>query len=160
MDLISELGALAFGSRLKRLSENIMRGGEDVYRFYGVDFEPKWFPLFYFLTQKGEAGIMEIAEGLNVTHPAVIQMAKELEKKGLIISKKSAEDARKRNLKISKKGKNLLPTLEKIWEGIKTMNVQIIESQEHNLLLAVKEIEDTWAEKTYLQRFKEFHNLS
>lgn len=160
MDLISELGALAFGSRLKRLSENIMRGGEDVYRFYGVDFEPKWFPLFYFLTQKGEAGIMEIAEGLNVTHPAVIQMAKELEKKGLIISKKSAEDARKRNLKISKKGKNLLPTLEKIWEGIKTMNVQIIESQEHNLLLAMKEIEDTWAEKTYLQRFKEFHNLS
>jgi len=94
MDLITELGALAFGSRLKRMSETIMRGGEEVYRFYGVDFEPKWFPLFYYLAQKGEAGIMEIAENLNVTHPAVIQIAKELEKKGLIISKKSAEDAR------------------------------------------------------------------
>ena len=38
MDLISELGALAFGSRMKRLSENIMRGGEEVYRFY-----EKWY---------------------------------------------------------------------------------------------------------------------
>lgn len=159
MDLISELGPLAFGSRLKRLSETIMRGGEDVYRFYGVDFQPKWFPIFYFLSQKNEAGIMEIAEGLNVTHPAIIQMAKELEKKGLIISKKSDEDARKRNLKLSKKGKTLLPTLQKIWEEIKLMNAEIIENQEHNLLIAVKEIEDAWTEKSYLERFKEFHGL-
>jgi len=159
MDLITELGALAFGSRLKRMSETIMRGGEEVYRFYGVDFEPKWFPLFYYLAQKGEAGIMEIAENLNVTHPAVIQIAKELEKKGLIISKKSAEDARKRNLKISKKGKNLLPTLKLIWEGIKDTNAHIIEAQEHNILVALKEIEDAWTQKNYIERYKEFHQI-
>ena len=159
MDLISELGALAFGSRMKRLSENIMRGGEEVYRFYGVDFEPKWFPLFYYLTQKGEAGIMEIAESLNVTHPAVIQTAKELEKKGLIISKKSAEDARKRNLKISKKGKNLLPKLRIIWEGIKDMNAHIIQTREHDILIALKEIEDAWAAKPFVEQYKEFHKI-
>ncbi|MES2520552.1 MAG: MarR family transcriptional regulator [Bacteroidota bacterium] len=159
MDLISELGALAFGSRMKRMSETIMRGGEDIYRFYGVDFQPKWFPLFYYLSQKGEAGIMEIAEGLNISHPAVIQTAKELEKKGFIISKKSTDDARKRNLKISKKGKNLLPQLQKIWEEIKNMNANIIETREHNILEALKEIEDAWSEKSYLERFKEFHKI-
>ncbi|MFC0184416.1 hypothetical protein ACFFJX_18555 [Pseudarcicella hirudinis] len=46
MDLISELGPLAFGSRLKRLSDMVMKGGQEVYRHYGVDFEPKWFTLF------------------------------------------------------------------------------------------------------------------
>ena len=77
----------------------------------------------------------------------------------MIVSKKSDEDARKRNLKLSKKGKDLLPTLQKIWEEIKLMNAEIIENQEHNLLIAVKEIEDAWAAKSYLERFKEFHKL-
>ncbi|MFD1819537.1 DNA-binding transcriptional regulator, MarR family [Pseudarcicella hirudinis] len=160
MDLISELGPLAFGSRLKRLSDMVMKGGQEVYRHYGVDFEPKWFTLFYFLVQREEAGIMEIAENLKVTHPAIIQTAKELEKKGLITSKKCAEDARKRNLQISKKGKELLPTLQKIWEEIRLMNKEIIDKQEHNLLSAIKEMEDTWLEKSYLQRFIEFHGTT
>ncbi|MFY7888032.1 MAG: MarR family winged helix-turn-helix transcriptional regulator [Spirosomataceae bacterium] len=160
MDLISELGALAFGSRLKRMSETIMRGGEEVYRYYGIDFQPKWFPLFYYLAQKGEAGIMEIAEGLHVTHPAVIQNAKELEKKGLIVSTKSTEDARKRNLTLSDKGKELLPQLQTIWQQIKAMNSELIDTREHNILIALKEIEDVWEEKSFIERFKTFHQLN
>jgi DNA-binding MarR family transcriptional regulator len=159
MDIIADLGSLAFGSRLKRMSEIGMQSVQDVYVLYGVDFETKDFPLFYYLSQKGEASIMEISEVLKVTHPAVIQTAKGLEKKGLIISKKSAEDARKRNLKLSKKGKNLLPKLEKIWTEIKALNTSIFENQKHNILEALKEIEDVWAEKTYIERFKEFHKI-
>jgi DNA-binding MarR family transcriptional regulator len=159
MDLISELGTLAFASRLKRLSDWGMQSTLDVYKFYEIDFEPRFFPLFYYLSQKGEASIMELAENLNISHPAVIQIAKDLEKKGLIISKKSAEDARKRNLKISKKGKNLLPKLQKIWAEIRAMNDEMIQTREHNIMIAIKEIEEVWAEKSYLERFKEFHHI-
>lgn len=160
MDLLIELGALAFASRMKRMSEIGMQSVADVYQFYGIDFEAKYFPLFYYLSQKGEASIMEIAEVLNVTHPAIIQTAKGLEKKGLIISKKSSEDARKRNLKLSKKGKILLPKLQKIWADVKELNTHIFENQEHNILVALKELEDIWTEKTYIERFKEFHKLA
>ncbi|MCU0467858.1 MAG: MarR family transcriptional regulator [Arcicella sp.] len=159
MDIIAELGTLAFASRLKRLSDWGMQSTLDVYKFYQVDFEPRFFPLYYYLSQKSEASIMELAENLNISHPAVIQIAKDLEKKGLIISKKSAEDARKRNLKLSKKGKNLLPILQKIWAEIRAMNDEIIQNREHNIMIAIKEIEDTWAEKGYLERFKEFHKI-
>ena len=160
MDIIADLGTLAFASRLKRLSDLGMQSTLDIYKFYNIDFEPRFFPLFYYLSQKGEANIMEIADVLKVTHPGVIQIAKELEKKGLIISKKSAEDARKRNLRISKKGKNLLTTLQKIWAEIRAMNDEIIESREHNIMVAIKEIEDAWSEKSYLNRFKEFHKIA
>jgi DNA-binding MarR family transcriptional regulator len=159
MDLISELGTLAFASRLKRLSDWGMQSTLDVYKFYEIDFEPRFFPLFYYLSQKGEASIMELAENLNVSHPAVIQIARDLEKKGLIISKKSAEDARKRNLKLSKKGKNLLPKLQKIWAEIRSMNDEIIQTRELNIMKAIQEIEEVWAEKSYLERFKEFHHI-
>ncbi|MES2794971.1 MAG: MarR family transcriptional regulator [Bacteroidota bacterium] len=156
MDILSELGALAIASRMKRMSEAIMRSGAEVYRYYGVDFEPKWFAVYYCLSEKGELGIMEIAEMLKLTHPAVIQLAKELEKKGLIGSKKSVEDARKRKLKLSKKGLELLPKMQKIWEEIRLVNTKIIENQEHNLLTALEDLENSWAEKDYLSHFTKF----
>jgi DNA-binding MarR family transcriptional regulator len=153
MDLLQNLGALAIAARMKRMSETIMRSGAEVYKMYGLDFEPKWFPLYYYLSKKGESGIMEIADKLNVTHPAIIQIAKELEKKGLITSKKSDNDARKRNLKLSKKGLAMLPNMQKVWEEIRAVNHKILNAQEHNLLIALEEIENKWNEKDYLSYF-------
>jgi DNA-binding MarR family transcriptional regulator len=157
MDLMKDLGALAFGSRLKRLSDKIMRQASGVYQSYALDFEPKWFPLFYLLSQQTEMGIMEIADNLGITHPAVIQIAKELEKKRWITSVKSKSDGRKRILTLTKKGKELLPQLRDIWEKIRQVNEALIQSHQHNLLLAMDEMENALNEKEYLIRFREFH---
>ncbi len=157
MDIISELGALAWGSRLKRLSDLIMKQAVEVYKSYGIDFEPKWFPLFYLLAQKQEMGIMEIAEKLNVTHPAVIQIAKELEKKGWVTSQKSDEDGRKRILKLTKKGLDFLPQLQSIWQDIRAVNEDLLNKRTHLLLPAVEELEQVLSEKEYIKIFKEFH---
>ena len=156
MDILQNLGALAVAARMKRMSEIIMRSGAEVYKFYGIDFEPKWFPLYYYLSENGESGIMEIADKLRVTHPTIIQIAKELEKKGLINSKKCDDDARKRKLKLSKKGQELLPSMQKVWEEIRAVNFKILSEKENNLLKALEELENSWQEKEYLQYFKKF----
>ena len=57
MDILSDLGALAFGSRLKRLSDQLMQDGIRVYRDSGLPFEPKWFPVFYYLGKKGPSAV-------------------------------------------------------------------------------------------------------
>ncbi len=160
MDLMKELGALSFGSRLRRLSDKIMRQASRVYQSYGLDFEPKWFPLFYLLSQQNEMGIMEIADCLGITHPAVIQIAKELEKKQWVKSGKSKTDARKRILILTKKGQELLPQLREIWEKIRQVNESLIQSHQHNLLVAMDEMETALNEKEYVLRFKEFHQLN
>jgi hypothetical protein len=46
MDIIKELGPLAIASRMKRLAELVFKQAINVYRVHGIDFEPKWFPLF------------------------------------------------------------------------------------------------------------------
>ncbi|MFT7688506.1 MAG: hypothetical protein ACI9FB_003870, partial [Candidatus Azotimanducaceae bacterium] len=51
MDLLRDLGALGLGSRLKRLSDQLMQDGIRIYRETGVDFEPKWFPVYYYLSE-------------------------------------------------------------------------------------------------------------
>jgi len=60
-DVLGELGALAFGTRLKRLSDRVMHDGAKMYRATGIAFEPKWFPVYYYLSEMGPRSIMDIA---------------------------------------------------------------------------------------------------
>ena len=155
-DVFSKLGPLIVASRLKRMSDYIMRAGAEFYRSNGIEFEPKWFPLYYLLSQEKEIGIMEIAQKLNVSHPAVIQLGKELEKNGWITSTKSKEDARKRLLKLSKKGLSLLPQLQVVWDDIREVNRQVVDAQATNILQALEEMEGYFASKSYTERMKAF----
>lgn len=159
-DIFSELGPLIIASRLKRMSDYIMRAGADFYRSNGIEFEPKWFPLYYLLSkEEEELGIMEIAQKLNISHPAVIQLAKELEKKGWISSTKSKTDARKRLLKLSKKGLVLLPKLQAVWNDIREVNRQVVDDQSLNILSALGEMEAYFVSKSYTDRMNEFQEL-
>jgi DNA-binding MarR family transcriptional regulator/predicted N-acetyltransferase YhbS len=141
MDLISDLGSLALGSRLRRLSDRMMKMVSEIYSNSGIDFESKWFPVFYLLSKEGEKSIMEIAEILQISHPAVIQLAKEMEKSGWIVSVKSEEDGRKRHLKLTEKGKQNLPRLEEMWVSFKANNDKIISASELNILTAMERME-------------------
>ncbi|MDH3710442.1 MAG: MarR family transcriptional regulator, partial [Cyclobacteriaceae bacterium] len=84
MDIFNHLGELALGSRLKRLSDQIMRHGARIYQANDMDFEPKWFPVFYLLSQDAPLGVTEMAQELGVTHAAVSQTVRELLQKKLI----------------------------------------------------------------------------
>ena len=55
-DVLGELGALAFGTRLKRLSDRVMQDGAKMYRATGIAFEPKWFPVYYYLNELASVG--------------------------------------------------------------------------------------------------------
>jgi len=155
MDLISDLGALALGSRLKRLSDRMMKSVSEIYKSSGVNFESKWFPIFYLLSKEGEKGIMEIAEILNITHPGVIQIAKEMEKAGWIESVKSGADARKRHLKLTEKAHQNLPQLEEMWVSFKENNEKVIRASQHNILLAMQEIEDFLDKNNFKRQYYE-----
>ena len=158
-DLISNLGSLAIASRLKRLSDIIMQAATDVYAHHQIDFEPRCFPLFYYLMQNEQASIMEISEQLKLSHPAIILIARVLEKKGLIISAKSKDDGRKRLLKLSKKGKELMPKLQEVWLQLKTLNSELIDSQPHNFLVALKDQELVWQNIDYIKLYQAKYNV-
>ncbi|GAB3907424.1 GNAT family N-acetyltransferase [Larkinella knui] len=159
MDLMAQLGPLAFGSRLRRLSDLITKQASAVYESFGLDFDPKWFTLFYLLSRKSPLSVTEIADELGFSHPAIIQLARELEQAGLIVSEKSGKDSRKRLLSLSDKGQELLPELEKIWQAINELNTQLITKQRHNLLFAMEEMEETLAQEHYLSRFKTYFKM-
>ena len=130
MDLIKDLGSLGLASRLKRLSDKIMQDGIRVYRESGVDFEPRWFPLYQYLDRFGPSPVMDIARGLGITHPAVNQVAGQMVQARLIAPYRDARDKRRRLLALTSEGRALKPVLTSLWSSISVaVNGVLDESQ-------------------------------
>ena len=140
---------------MRRLYDIFSKDVEKIYEDHELEFETKYFTLFYLVSKRNGVSIMEIAEELSLTHPAIIHLAKELEKKGYIESIKSPDDNRKRLLKLSRKGQKSLPAFEKVWKKIEELNKQLFQLQQNNLLQSLEEMEKLLDEKSYYKRFQQ-----
>ncbi|QRM90069.1 GNAT family N-acetyltransferase [Lacinutrix sp. WUR7] len=118
MDALQGFGELAIGSRLKRISEFMMKETQLVYNHFNIDFDPYLFPTFKIIVNKKGVTNTEINESLNISQPAVTQALNKLSKKGLIAVSNSKTDKRKKNIQLSKKGENFLIQIIPIWNGI------------------------------------------
>jgi GNAT superfamily N-acetyltransferase/DNA-binding HxlR family transcriptional regulator len=142
MDFLKELGYLAIASRMKRLTDGLLRGGSEAYRSLGLDFEPRWFTLFYRLyTEDSPLSIQEIADDLKVSHPAVIQTAQMLVKRGLVRSFQDNVDRRKRRLAITPKGKELAASLAPVWNCFLAAATELFDSAGVDMLDGIQRVE-------------------
>jgi ribosomal protein S18 acetylase RimI-like enzyme len=126
MDLIIELGELALASRLKRLSERLMRDVSRVYKELDEPFEARWFPLLRALLEESPQGVTQVARALGLTHPAVNQLAGEMARAGLLLAARDRRDERRRLLRLSKRGREVAARLAPVWEEIRRANHELI----------------------------------
>ena len=152
MDLIQQLGPLAFASRLKRLAEKLHKDGSLIYRQQNVDFQARWFPVIYALSRRKSMAITELANDLNLTHPAINQIAGAMARKGLLKSVKGKKDERQRFISLSLKGRNLVKTLEPIWREIKTATEELINSTDKNFLASLSSLEKSLDSESMFKR--------
>lgn len=151
MNIIDESGILAISTRLQRLSEQLRKDGALVYKSYGIDFEPKWFPVIYTLHYRDTLSVVEIANEIGYTHPSTISLLKELEKQKMIRSKKDKVDERKRLIQLTAKGQELIAQMKPVWEVMKSALTEITDNQ-NNLLKAIEEAENKIVHQSFLQR--------
>lgn len=151
MRIIDQLGILAISTRLQRLSETLRKEGALIYNHYGIDFEPKWFPIIYTLHHRDKLSVVEIANEIGYTHPSTISLLKELEKQKLTASRKDKVDDRKRLIVLTAKGKSLIVKMQPVWE-IMTAALNEIVDNKHHLLKAIDEIEQKLAQQGFLQK--------
>ncbi|GAB4051529.1 MarR family winged helix-turn-helix transcriptional regulator [Spirosoma litoris] len=155
MDFMAEMAELALASRLRRLSDLYWQGVTATYRQSGVDFDVRWATIFVLIARQGPVAVMEIAERLGITHPAVIQVINELEKRDLITSTKSEQDGRKRLLTLSETGQAMLPKLQPLWDAFIAVNQEMLGNQTHNLLTSLQEMEDQLAKRNFYDRIQD-----
>lgn len=143
MDAVRGLGTLALGSRLKRLSEHLMREIQLVYDAVDVNFDPYWFPVFSVVQQKKETTTSAIAEATLTTQPSVTQTLKKLCEAGLVELTVSEKDKRKKLVVLSAKGIILAEQLKPVWKAMKDYTQNLSQQPTQSLAEHLNRIEDT-----------------
>src|ERR1700712_1835189 len=107
MEFYSKTGKMAIGSRLRGLSELVTQQSAKIYELYSIDLQPKWFPVFFSLSDGTGKSITEIAAEIGHSHPSVSIIVKEMMKKGYVEEQKGSGDGRKNMVKLTAKGESL-----------------------------------------------------
>ena len=155
MKFYSDLGKVALGSRLRRLSERITEDAAQVYQLYQVNLQPKWFPVFYVLSQGTARTITAIAEEIGHSHPSVSKIVREMAKHGLVVESKDRRDGRKNVVSLSEQGQHLIAAIEPQYVDVNRVVEDLLAETEHNLWKALKEWEFMLEQKSFLRRVQE-----
>ena len=147
-NIIDAAGYLAISTRLQRLAESLRRDGTQIYQHFGIEFEPKFWPVLYTLSKKSPLGILDLANEIGYAHPSVIALVREMEQKKWIRSVKDKTDSRRRLLSLSPLALELVAQMEPVWVVIKTSLEEICEG-ETPLLRAIEEVERRLAQESF-----------
>ena len=155
MDFFNKAGKGAIGSRLRMFSERLTEDASGIYQLYDVPIEPKWFPVFYVLSQKEQMGITDIANEIGHSHPSVSKIVREMAKQGLVEEKKDTADKRRNLVSLSKKGKKIMPGMDRAYTDVTNVIEELLGQTRHNLWKAIDEMEFLLSQKTLIKRVVE-----
>jgi len=154
MDLITELGELAIATRLKRLSDRLSNDVNKIYKELHLNFEAKWYLVLELLNRRSMLSIVDVADELKLTHPAIVQYVDQMLSARLIIAHKDATDGRKRLVSLAPEGKKLLEDLAPVLSILRGEVGTWLDTADHNLLTTLTQLERSLEEKTMYQRLR------
>ncbi|WP_343692196.1 bifunctional helix-turn-helix transcriptional regulator/GNAT family N-acetyltransferase [Chitinophaga sp.] len=155
MEFFKEAGKMALGSRLRLLTEKITEDAAQIYRLYGVDMQPKWFPVFYVLSKGEGKTVTAIAKEIGHTHPSVSKITAEMVKAGYLTEKKDKSDGRRNLVQLSKKGKETVIRMADQLKDVEQAIDEISSQTTNDLWKAIGEWEYLLEEKSLLRRVLE-----
>jgi len=155
MDFYDEIGKMALGSRLRRLSDLLTEEAAQIYSLYAIDMQPKWFPVFYVLSRGEERTITEIAQEIGHSHPSVSQIVREMAKKGYVKEKKGKKDGRKNYITLSAAGEAILIKIQAQYKDVGAAVETAMKTTQYDLWKGIAEWEFLLDQKSLLRRVQE-----
>ncbi len=149
-----EAGKMALGSRLRRLSEQLTEEAARVYRLYNVGLEPRWFPVFFALTERSGLSIKEVARRIQQTHASVSQVVKEMKKRELVEERKDEGDGRRTLLGLTDKGRALIPPLREQTTDVGSAVEELLSQMQHDLWKSMQETEYLLEQQSLSERVR------
>lgn len=143
---------MALGTRVRFLAETIGQDAAEIYRAYGNELQPKWFPVFYILSMNGEDTVTSIAEQIGHSHASVSKIITEMGRAGLIAEKADPKDRRRTCVNLSKKGRDLSKKMEEQYKDVGAAIEEISSQASHNLWAAIEEWEYLLSQKSLRDR--------
>lgn len=159
MKLFERTGKMALGSRLRLLTSKVTEDAARIYELYNVEFSPKWFPVFFVLSEDGEKTITEIANEISHSQPSVSKIIQEMTLAGLVQENRDSPDKRRNVVALTTKGMTISEQIKVQCIDVDLAIESIISEARHNLWEAIEEWEFLLDEKSLLKRVQEQRKL-
>jgi DNA-binding MarR family transcriptional regulator/GNAT superfamily N-acetyltransferase len=155
MDFYQNIGKMALGSRLRRLSELLTEQAAEVYALYDAAIQPKWFPVFYVLSAGDERSISQIAQEIGHSHPSVSTIVKEMEKSGVVTKGSNKGDKRENYVKLTEKGFGIHERVKAQYLDVGSAVEKAMQETQNDMWAAIGEWEYLLKEKSLLARVRD-----
>lgn len=152
MDLVKELGAFAFASRLRRLSDRLKSEVSCVYHSCGIDFDDNWFMIGYVLARNGSMSISEIARRTGLSRPVISTQIEGMAEHGLVSIRTDPRDLRSRRLSLTPEGEETVAALEPVWQAVGDCTRELLASLGADCLDAIARLEDSLETRSLFSR--------
>ncbi|WP_439556791.1 bifunctional helix-turn-helix transcriptional regulator/GNAT family N-acetyltransferase [Dyadobacter sp.] len=155
MTIFKRTGKMALGSRLRMLTAKFTDDASSIYNLYNIDMQPKWFPVFYVLSERDDVTITEIATEIGHSQPSVSKIVREMAAKGLVIEKKDSADGRRNVVQLSVTGKEIIGKIQNQYEDVNNAVEALSAEASNDLWKAIEEWEFLLEQKSLFQRVRE-----
>lgn len=159
MEIFEKTGKMALGSRLRLMASNVTEEAAKIYEMYETPFSPKWFPVFFVLSEGKSSTITEIAAKIGHSQPSVTKLIKEMAAAKLVRDNLSSKDKRQNLVGLTEKGVRLLEKIKLQAVDVDNAITDMISEATHNLWEALAEWESLLEKKSLLKRVQDQKKL-
>ncbi len=158
MDFYDKAGKMTLGSRLRRLSESMTEQASLIYDLYNIELQPKWFPVYYALSEGEEKSITRIAREIGHSHPSVSKTVKEMIKNGLVEGI-AGSDLRTNYIKLTNAGLAINEKIKVQYIDVNNAVESALDKTQYNLWKAIGEWELLLKQKDLITRVRDEKRL-
>ena len=155
MEFFNKVGKVALGSRLRLMTAVLTDDAAKIYESYGMNFLPKWFPVFYTLIEEKEMTITEIANEIGHSQPSVSKIVQEMIVAGLVEESSKSSDKRRNIVVLTAQGHEFAKELKLQLKDVEAAVDGLITESSHNLWAALEEWEFLLGQKSLFKRVNE-----
>lgn len=126
-DLLSDMGDLFLGSRLKRLAERLQGDAGRIIRRADLPIQPAQFPMLAALDRHGPLTVTQAVDMLGVSQPVVTRTLSGLIELGLVETTRNGADLRHKTITLTSAGEALIARAKPIiWPRVEAAVRQLL----------------------------------
>lgn len=138
---MEQFGVLTLGSRLKRLSDHLFIQVQEIYSQCDIPISATYFPILRLLQKTGNLSVMEIADRLHLSHPAVSKQTTKMIKENLLEKTVDEQDQRRSSLCLSAFGLSAMQRVEPVLQEMKIILEKMTAFSSENFMASLSILE-------------------
>lgn len=153
-DFIRAQGPAYLAHLLRRLADELVRGGSEWYPEVGVTAPPRTSSTLLALDERGPLGVTEIAALLKQSHPLVIDWCRQLTSLGFIETQTDIRDRRRSIIALTDEGKQEVERLRQALVIMQHASQRLMDEAAPGIFLDLWQLEAALRQQSFINRLR------